>query len=214
MAARHPRRTMSRLRPAVTLAILASALSGCLPTATLEHRPEGARICRTVDARGWAGEGDSWTRALGDDRHARFGWVDEGSTRQIPGPLEGVYWVEFSAFAVGTTRESPRPVLVFDPSTAVLEIGGRPVHALPRLWLAERGEINHVPRTELPVPATLNPGTSINDRFFLAFPVPTPRARDTWRIDGGTIAIDGRATALPVAESCFTPSKTWWAPIY
>lgn len=50
--------------------------------------------------------------------------------------------------------------------------------------------------------------------FFIAFPMPTPRARDTWRIDGGTIANDGRAVALPVAESCFTPSKTWWAPIY
>jgi len=213
MAGRRPRRTVARPLPVLAPAILA-ALAGCLPTATLEHRPEESRLCRTVDARGWAGKETSWQRALGDDRHAYFSWGDTGTTRQIRGPLEGVAWVEFSAFAVGTTRESPRPTLVFDPSTAVLEIGGRQVHALPRLWLAERGEIGNVPRTELAVPATLNPASSRNDNFFLAFPVTLPRARDTWRVDGGAITIEGRATALPVAESCFTPARTWWAPIY
>lgn len=204
---------MSRLRPVVVLAALA-ALSGCLPTATLEHRPEESRLCRTVDARGWNGAGASWTRSFDDGDHASFDWSDAGSSQDIPGPIEGVYWVQFHASASGSTPDAPRPIASFDPATAVLAIGGRQVHALPRLWAADMVKGYYTPTSELPVPGRLSAGSLMSRNFFLAFPVPAPRARDTWRIDGGTMTIGGKVVALPVAESCFTPSRTWWAPIY
>ena len=204
---------MPRLRPVAALAALA-ALAGCLPTATLAHRPEAAQLCRTVDARGWTGTGDAWQLTLDGGDRAYFSWNDAGSTRDVPGPLEGVYWLGFTAFAVAQANEAPRPPMVFDPSTVVLEIGGRRVHALPRLWASSLSRGYHAPTDELPVPGRLTAGSSPSHDFFLAFPVPTPRARDTWRIDGGAIAIAGREMTLPVAESCFTPSRTWWAPIY
>jgi len=204
---------MPCLRTPIVLAALA-ALAGCLPTATLEHRPEEARLCRTVDARGWNGADTSWRYTLDDGDMVSFDWSDAGSSRDIPGPLEGVYWVEFGASSRGRTAEAPRPTMVFDPSTAVLEIGGRQVHALPRLWTSELAKGTYAPASELPVPARLSAGSLMSRNFFLAFPVPVPRARDTWRIDGGTIAIEGRDMSLPVAQSCFTPARTWWAPIY
>jgi len=204
---------MPRLRTPIVVAALA-ALAGCLPTATLEHRPEAAQLCRTVDARGWTGTGATWQLTLDDGDHAYFSWSDAGSTRDVAGPIEGVYWVGFSAFTVSRLQDGPRPVMVFDPSTAVLEIGGRRVHALPRLWASELAAGYYAPKTELPVPGRLSGGSFMGHDFFLAFPVPSPRARDTWRVDAGTITIEGRDTPLPVAQSCFTPSKTWWAPIY
>lgn len=214
MAARHPHRPMLRLRSPITLAVLTASLSACLPTATLEHRPEEAHVCKTVQARGWSGNDNRWELKLADGDRAYFTLSDDGSAREIAGPIEGVYWVRFWAFTAGRTSDSPRPTMVFDPSSAVLRIGGREVHALPRLWTAEMRTGNYAPTSELAVPARLSAGSLPSLDFFLAFPVPPPRARDTWHIDAGTITIEGHDVPLPVAESCFTPAKTWWAPIY
>lgn len=194
--------------------IVAASLAGCLPTATLEHTPDMARLCKTTEPRGWDARGGSWTLPLRDGGLALFGWTDAGSTRTIPGPLKDVYWVEFTAFTVGHTREAPRPPMVFDPTTVVLHLNGREVRALPRLWLAEQVAGYHEPTTELPVPGRLTAAALLEHDFFLAFPVPPPPAHDSWRLTGGAIEIEGHVVPLPDAESCFTPARTWWAPIY
>jgi hypothetical protein len=201
----------SRLRGAL-LALACASFTGCV--ATLEHTPDIANVCSTADARGWSGSGSSWELARDGKPYWNFGLIDDGSRHSADGPLRDVYWVMFSAGTFGSGAGVPRLPMVYDPAGAVLLIDGRQVHALPRLWTAEQRAGRYVPTRELAVPALLNaPDIAFPEWFFLAFPAKPPRASDTWRIDGGSILLDGQRVPLPVGQSCFTPSRTWMSPI-
>ena len=194
------------------LALASTGLAGCM--ATLEHTPDTAHICSTADARGWKGSGSDWGLARDGQPYWSFGLIDDGSRHSVDGPLKDVYWVMFSAGTFGSGVGAPRLPMVYDPADAVLQVGGREVHALPRLWTAEQRAGYFVPTRELAVPARLNaPDIPFPEWFYLAFPVKPPRASDTWRIDSGSILLDGQRVPLPVGQSCFTPSRTWMSPI-
>lgn len=205
--------TASRL-PLLVALLAPLALAGCVVMPA--HRAEYSSVCKTADARGWQIiGGTSASRPRNGQRYWNFGWLDDGSRDTVRGPLKNVYWVLFSAGTTGSGVGAIRLPMVYDPRDAVLHIGGRDVHALPRLWIAQQDKTGlFVPDGELPVPSNLNTADMpFPEWFYMAFPGGPPGSRDTWQLDGGSMLLGDERVPLPVGESCFEPSKTWLAPI-
>jgi hypothetical protein len=197
----------------VAIAIVASSIFGC--AATLQHRPEVSALCNPAESNGWTGYETRWESRIITGNDYIFTLMDKGSRGGITGPVDHVYWVMFGAMTSGSAVGFPRLPMVYDPSSAVVEIDGRRVHALPRLWRAEQVRGDFVPTSEVAVPADLNvPDARFPNWYYMAFPMHTPRASDQWRLAGGTILLDGVQTPLPVAESCHTDADTRWVPIH
>lgn len=197
----------------VPLTGAALMLSGCM--ATLEHSPEAVHVCRTAEANGWEGSFPTSHRMKIADSSYSFQISDEPLLEKKVSGLAGpVFWVRVDAGTSGRAVGYRMPPMVYQPSDAVLSWNGRQVHALPRLWRAHLGS-RAEPALELPVPHNLNaPEEPFPGWFYIAFPVKPPRPHDTYTLTGGTVLLDGRSTVLPVEQSCYTPSRTWWAPIY
>lgn len=204
---------MSRF-PAVIAIASALALSGCM--ATLEHTPEAVHVCKTMQANGWSGSFPTSheMKIAGSEYH--FQISDEPVLKaRVPGLSGSVFWVMVQAGTAGSGVGYPTPPMVYQPSDAVLTRGGSQVHALPRLWRAALGKGHYGPAEELPVPYNLNNSREIlSGWYYIAFPVKPPRPRDTYTLTAGSVLLDGRRTLLPVEQSCFTPARTWWYPIY
>lgn len=192
-------RLMVFLRPlSYTLIVL------CLPACGLYwYTPEEASLCHTIDQKGWEYGAGGWEYTIIDNRYS-FAVLDDGSRTHVSGPVRNVYWVMISAGDWDLRKRSiASGTMVYDPGSAVITIHGQQLHALPRLWLAESKEGPYAPTTEIPATANLNlyAHRAVN-WFYIAFPMQPPSADDTWKIDPGTITLDGMRKALPVSESC------------
>ena len=191
--------------------------TGCM--STLVHTPEGVAVCRPLDDAGWRSNmrwgAAHWSLQLSTSSYS-VQLFDHGSADDVVGPLDDVYWVQVGGSGYeDATGHRPLPVL-FDPAEAVVAIGGKEIHALPRAWLQEFADGRLQPLREVVVPVELNapvPRGRTTPNVFIAFPVHRPGRAANYTLTLGAMLLDGKRTRLPTAGSCHRDSDTHWEPI-
>ncbi len=200
-----------RSGPVLMVGLTAVLLSAC----TVAHQGEQVSLCKVVEPNGWSFEKDHPLSAtfVGASSSYVFNVFEKGSNDVIHGPLPRAYWITVTGTMQGPSPPTRKPMM-YDPGSAVLEINGQRVQAIPRLWRSEQGNLFQ-PAKEVAVPANLDVeyGGTLGF-FFVAFPISPPRPKDTYVFRPGSILIDGKRQTLPAFASCYVPSRTWLSPIY
>lgn len=190
----------------------AFSLAGCF--ATYSYRTAETTLCHSEAGSDWHGRDTS----IGLKRDAvayTFSVDDLGPKNANIHAGEEKFWINIYAATFGKAAGYRAPEMVFDPRKAIIEIDGRRIAALPQLWEADIVNGHYRPVKEVPIPANLNLlGRAVPASFFIAFNMPDPRTRSTYRFHPGSIVLDGVRTPLPAFSSCYKPGKGGWTPIH
>lgn len=181
------------------LSIVASALllNGCMI-----YTKEISKLAKTTNSNGWIAN-NPYSRTLEGINYG-FLYLDNGSKGDIRDPSENLYWIKINLHSYEGSVRRGKKAVIYNSNSATLTINGQMFHALPKIWNADPTKYNSTGRENLG-PMNLNSSLVFGgETYYIAFPVPTPAARDRWRVAFGTITIDGIIYELPEAESEFT----------
>lgn len=190
------------------LAGLLGGLAGCMGTYVRE--PERVHLCRAEAAHGWDTSGHQ--ERDGVTYHVKF--TDSGSEPEVTGPIPQVYWVGLQGGTAGSAAGRRAPPMLYDPGEAYIDIDGRRVNALPRLWTA--GDVGGLSAAvqALSPPADLNdPAHRTWRGYYIAFPMRPPAKDARYVISPGTILLDGQRVTLPRQLSCHEDARTRYSPL-
>ncbi|PRC94318.1 hypothetical protein [Solimicrobium silvestre] len=173
---------------------MASLLSGCF----INAYPAQHSLCQADALSNW-----KYNRVQSqlDQKEGRyfFSVRDESwnSKAITSGLLSGVYWIKLDGSPI--PRDRGLPVMAYDPAKAYIEVQGKRIPAIPRIWTGAE-----MPETEVTLPVNFTHKT-----YFLAFPVTLDKF-DTFRVGFGSAWLNGVEIPLPAYESCNTSVHFDW----
>ncbi len=188
------------------------AFAGC----SLEHSSEKVSICKVVDQQGWLIEKDWPTSAKLEESGITYSFdvQDDESGGKKRGSAPSAFWIKVTGMTIGSANPKLRRPFVYDPTEAVLEIEGKRVSAIPKIWFSEQVNGIYQPVSETPIPTDLNiEYQRLTASFFIGFPIPPPTAKQTYKFHPGTALLDGKRVNLPSFGSCYFPFKVWLYPV-
>jgi hypothetical protein len=200
------------LKIIITLLFIASVsgLQGCV--ATYSYHPENVRTCKTEAGSEWSGGGTN-LRLIQPNASYSFHLTDQGSNNVGSFVKTDMFLVMVYGASFGKLAGMYVPEMLYDPSNAFIEIDGKKILAMPKIWEANLVNGYYGPTKELPAPTNLNVIRPVPQNFFIGFKF-DPSPGDTYRIHVGKIILDGKETALPTFLSCYKEGYGKWYPIH
>jgi len=175
--------------------------------ATTSHHSGRAYLCRPIETNGWEDQG----RKIGDVYYGFRVSIGKGRGQDIP--LQNIYTIAIEGTTSGLGAGERAPPVIYDPNEAELEVKGKKIKALRRLWRSDdSGDTS--PPPEVSIPANLNVlGKVLSSTFYIAFPIKIDDPKTQFVFRPGTILLDGTRYPLPVYKSCYESGGFRWYPI-
>jgi len=186
-----------------TITFLCASLTSCM--ATPSYRSSTAHLCGPIVGNGWS----DGARNIGGVSYDFTSFIWAKQDKELP--LQGVYWVGVHGITLGAGAGEYAPPMIYDSGDAELEVSGRKIKAIRRLWRSDTGVDG---LSEVSVPANLNVrGKIVSPSFYIAFPVKIDDPMTEFVFRSGTILLDGVRYPLPVYKSCYDHGGFRWYPI-